>query len=298
MASVGELRFLWERGILEQRLCGCGRPFLECPTWSAILLEAFPDTDLPALARRMVDLQQAGIRARRLPQVIRRSSRDQLQRTMSEYLGNLSRLYAVTAAHLGGGVVVDSSKLPAYGAMLEMLPGVDVRVVHLIRDPRATAYSWLRKKALTDRAGTAFMQQQGPVKASGALGPVEPRGRAALAPILAVPAGPLRVVRAGAARRRGADPRPRRPRRRCDAVRLGAGGGADPEPHGGGQSQQVLDGTRRDPRRRRVGHGHAPVGPAPRDRGDLAAAAQVRLSGTPGAVAGSACASSSGSTPR
>jgi len=166
IASVGELRFLWERGILEQRLCGCGRPFLECPTWGAILLEAFPDTDLTALARRMVDLQQAGIRARRLPQVIRRSSRDRLRRTMSEYLENLSRLYAVTAAHLGGGVVVDSSKLPAYGAMLEMLPGADVRVVHLIRDPRATAYSWLRKKALTDRAGTAFMQQQGPVKAS------------------------------------------------------------------------------------------------------------------------------------
>ena len=166
MASVGELRFLWERGILEQRLCGCGRPFMECPTWSAILLEAFPDVDLPALARRMVDLQQAGIRARRLPQVIRPSSRNHLQRIMSEYLGNLSRLYAVTAAHLGGGVVVDSSKLPAYGAMLEMLPGVDVRVVHLVRDPRATAYSWLRKKVLTDRAGMAFMQQQGPVKAS------------------------------------------------------------------------------------------------------------------------------------
>ena len=166
LASVGELRFLWERGILEQRLCGCGRPFLECPMWSAILREAFPDADLPALARRMMELQQAGIRARRLPQLLRRRSRERLRRTMSEYLGNLSRLYAATAEHLGGGVVVDSSKLPGYGAMLEMLPGADVRVVHLIRDPRATAFSWLRKKALTDHAGTAFMQQQGPVKAS------------------------------------------------------------------------------------------------------------------------------------
>jgi hypothetical protein len=85
---------------------------------------------------------------------------------MSEYLGNLSRLYAATGAHLHGSVLVDSSKLPAYGALLDMLPHVELRIVHLIRDPRATAYSWLRKKALPDRAGTAFMQQQGPVKAS------------------------------------------------------------------------------------------------------------------------------------
>jgi hypothetical protein len=166
VASVGELRFLWERGILEGRLCGCGRPFLECPQWTAILGAAFPGADLPVLARRMVELQQDGTRARRLPRLLRRHTRDLLQHSMSEYLGNLSRLYAATASHLGTPVLVDSSKLPPYGALLDMLPGVEVRVVHLIRDPRATAYSWLRKKRLLDRAGTAFMQRQGPVKAS------------------------------------------------------------------------------------------------------------------------------------
>jgi hypothetical protein len=165
-ASVGELRFLWERGILEGRLCGCGRPFLECPVWNPILREAFPDSDLRELARRMVELQREGTRARHLPKLLRRRSREHLQRSMSEYLGNLSRLYEVTHRQLGGPVLIDSSKLPPYGAMLDMLPGVEVRVVHLIRDPRATAYSWLRKKALPDLAGTAFMQRQGPVKAS------------------------------------------------------------------------------------------------------------------------------------
>jgi hypothetical protein len=166
VASVGELRFLWERGILEGRLCGCGRPFLECPQWTAILGAAFPGADLPTLARRMVELQQDGTRARRLPKLLRRRTRDRLQHSMSEYLRNLSRLYSATASHLGSHVLVDSSKLPPYGAMLDMLPGVELRVVHLIRDPRATAYSWLRKKRLPDRAGTAFMQRQGPVKAS------------------------------------------------------------------------------------------------------------------------------------
>jgi hypothetical protein len=166
VASVGELRFIWERGILHERLCGCGRPFRECPQWTPILAAAFPGTDLEALARRMVELQQHGTRARQLPKLLRRRARDRLQRRMSEYLENLSKLYAATQTHLGCAVLVDSSKLPPYGALLQMLPGVEVRVVHLIRDPRATAYSWLRKKALPDRGGAAFMQQQGPVKAS------------------------------------------------------------------------------------------------------------------------------------
>jgi hypothetical protein len=167
VASVGELRFVWERGILEERLCGCGRPFRACPEWSAVLATAFPGADLEALATRMVELQQAGIRARRLPKLLRARSRERLRRHMAEYLGNLEALYTATRDHFGCHVLVDSSKLPSYGSLLEMVPAIDLRVVHLIRDPRATAYSWLRKKALTDRAGTAFMQRQGPVKASG-----------------------------------------------------------------------------------------------------------------------------------
>jgi hypothetical protein len=166
IASVGELRFVWERGLLEGRLCGCGRTFRACPEWSAILASAFPGADLDALARRMVELQQMGIRARRLPKLLRHRSRERLRRRMSEYLGNLEALYAAICDHFGCRVLVDSSKLPPYGAMLEMLPQIDLRVVHLIRDPRATAYSWLRKKALPDRAGTAFMMRQGPVKAA------------------------------------------------------------------------------------------------------------------------------------
>jgi hypothetical protein len=43
-------------------------------------------------------------------------------------------------------VIVDSSKFPAYGYLLSKVPTIDLYVVHLVRDPRAVAYSWLRKK--------------------------------------------------------------------------------------------------------------------------------------------------------
>jgi len=35
--SVGELRYIWDRNLIENRLCGCGVPLEECPIWSQIL---------------------------------------------------------------------------------------------------------------------------------------------------------------------------------------------------------------------------------------------------------------------
>ena len=31
--ALGEVSYLWERGFLENRLCGCGKPFNECSFW-------------------------------------------------------------------------------------------------------------------------------------------------------------------------------------------------------------------------------------------------------------------------
>src|SRR5262249_22835056 len=59
----------------------------------------------------------------------------------------------------------DSSKLPTYGELLRRVPGVDLSVVHLVRDPRATAYSWSRAKPLPARDGSV-MQRQTPLKSA------------------------------------------------------------------------------------------------------------------------------------
>ncbi len=46
----------------------------------------------------------------------------------------------------GARTFVDSSKAPAYARQLGELPGVDLYVLNLVRDPRAVACSWYRKK--------------------------------------------------------------------------------------------------------------------------------------------------------
>jgi hypothetical protein len=69
----------------------------------------------------------------------------------------LLRLYRTLADHVGGAVILDSSKLPPYGLLLAQQPGVELFVLHVVRDSRATAFSWQRTKATRDREGTTYM---------------------------------------------------------------------------------------------------------------------------------------------
>jgi sulfotransferase family protein len=156
--SVGEVRFLWERGMVEDRRCGCGEPFSSCPFWQAVLARAFPEGTDPI---RMRSLLERGTRARRIPSLVGRTRRRRFViRELEELPQALASLYGAIAEVSGARVIVDSSKLPTYGAVLGEVPGIDLRVVHLIRDPRATAFSWLRNKALPDRPGTQMQRQR------------------------------------------------------------------------------------------------------------------------------------------
>ena len=53
---------------------------------------------------------------------------------------------------------IHSSKLPGYGVLVRDTPGFEFYVVHVVRDPRAVAYSWMRTK-LQER--DFYMQRRG-----------------------------------------------------------------------------------------------------------------------------------------
>jgi len=38
---VGELRYIFDRGLIQNRLCGCSAPFRRCSVWNEVLLQAF-----------------------------------------------------------------------------------------------------------------------------------------------------------------------------------------------------------------------------------------------------------------
>jgi len=52
----------------------------------------------------------------------------------------------------GARVIVDSSKIPTYAMLLRGLPGVDLRVLHLVRDSRGVVFSWQKRVRRTDGA--------------------------------------------------------------------------------------------------------------------------------------------------
>lgn len=157
--SAGEIRFLWERGVLADRLCGCGEPFSRCETWEKVLGAAFPDN--PPGAGRMRDDVVAAARMRRLPAILGAAGTGGAA-VDPDLLAVLGRLYVALAETTQSSVIVDSSKLPSYAWLLSQVPEIDLRVVHLVRDPRAAAWSWLRKKDLPDDAPRTHMERISP----------------------------------------------------------------------------------------------------------------------------------------
>jgi len=159
--SGGELNFIWRHNVIENRLCGCGRPFRECPVWTKVMDEAFGGMD-GVDPREMMRLQNVGTRTRHilmmLTEVGRRSLAERLEKLQISY----GRLYDAIGTVTGSRIVVDSSKEPAHGFAMSMVPGVDLYALHLIRDPRAAAYSWLKKKPQPDTDTREFMHRKSP----------------------------------------------------------------------------------------------------------------------------------------
>src|SRR6266705_3371373 len=69
--ALGEVREIWQSGLRENRLCGCGASFRECPFWTRVGAEAFGGWDRLPLAE-VLKLWRAYDRPWALPRLFRR----------------------------------------------------------------------------------------------------------------------------------------------------------------------------------------------------------------------------------
>jgi len=161
--AAGELTQLWKTALIEDRPCSCGEPFHACPTWRAIFQAGFggmDQLDAPRLlaAKNLINSKNpilhvwyTGLittaRRRRHPELL----------NLADTLG---RLFQAISAATGARVIVDASKRPAYGWFLSTLPSVDFYVLHLVRDPRAIAFS--RRRGKIDPGNNQKMRDFGP----------------------------------------------------------------------------------------------------------------------------------------
>lgn len=183
--AVGETVHLWERGVRNGERCGCGLAFDQCPHWREVGRQAFgrwADVDLD----RVIGLRWSVDRSRRLPAILRAHRTGRPDPDQLVYLDHLRTVLLAAAAVACAGaltvapggtapgsgtggpvrddvVLLESSKHLSTAALLSLDPALDVRLLHLVRDPRGVAYSWTKEVARPE-AGDELMPRYSPAR--------------------------------------------------------------------------------------------------------------------------------------
>jgi hypothetical protein len=162
---AGELVHLWQRGVADNERCGCGVAFGACEFWSAVGEAAFGGWSSIDVAR-IAALRASVDRTRFIPKLTRRSVPARLEADLREYTSYYQRLYGAIAQVSGCRTVVDSSKHASLAFCLSRSDSLDLRVVHVIRDPRAVAYSWTTRVQRPEDPGGSYMTRYSPLRAA------------------------------------------------------------------------------------------------------------------------------------
>ncbi|MBC7791198.1 MAG: sulfotransferase [Anaerolineae bacterium] len=151
--NVGEIRRIFDGHISErdrqlgnEGICACGEPFGKCPAWGAVFKEAFGGMNGLDWEKLSAACRKFSMHKRLILPTMRRTAFPWEGKEFEQFLAELDKLYAAIPKATGSRVIVDASKWPMYGSMLARLPSVELYILHLIRDPRAVAYSFTRTK--------------------------------------------------------------------------------------------------------------------------------------------------------
>jgi hypothetical protein len=151
--SLGEVVHLWERGLRDNQRCGCGQTFHDCSFWRDVGDAAFGGWDR-VNAEDAIRLKAAVDRNRFVPRLLAPRMSAAHRSELLEYTGLYASVYRAALQVTGAEVVLDSSKHVSLASCLRHDPGLDLRLVHAVRDSRGTTYSWSKQVArpeITDR---------------------------------------------------------------------------------------------------------------------------------------------------
>lgn len=162
--AIGELNRLWEFGLREQADCGCGRQLLACPTWWTILEDVYGSVDAAVDAAHRNEERERSLHTKALSRTMG-STWPTFLDEVGELAAQVERIYASIRRVTGARLVVDASKHPLFAAVVRSRPGVDFRLLHIVRDPRAAAFSWKTPKA-TLADGQGAMWEAGAVRST------------------------------------------------------------------------------------------------------------------------------------
>ena len=152
--NVGELFYLWDRGLAEGWLCSCGACVRECDLWAPVVAATKVSRDAEALT----EARDRYLRLRTIGRLARCGEAPPAD--LMALAEATERVIRAAAEQAGATTVIDASKRASAALLLHRYTSLDVRVVHLVRDPRATVYSW--SKAKPNPADGGLMPRQPP----------------------------------------------------------------------------------------------------------------------------------------
>jgi hypothetical protein len=120
--------------------CGCGELFADCPFWPAVLDDAYGDRQ--EMIREHLRILGVGFVGHSVRSALAHSSpRYSLPAAFREIGSLVEPLYRSVAERTGSELIIDASKSGLWGLGVLAAPGIDLDVIHLVRDSRGFAFS-------------------------------------------------------------------------------------------------------------------------------------------------------------
>jgi hypothetical protein len=143
--NLGQLRHLW-RAYDSDAPCSCSESLKACSVYSRVISRSYAIAKTPEISQ-MQKLEKAFSRdARRQSDWANAGVRAGLQERHHDFLDKVEQVLNGLAEVAHASHFVDSSKTPEMALAFSLLPNVELYLLNLVRDPRAVACSWHKRK--------------------------------------------------------------------------------------------------------------------------------------------------------
>ncbi len=144
--NIGQARDIWA-GWAEDLICTCGAPLQGCALWGAVRRAAFGDWQAQDFRAAETRMRAFVSDADAVDDWADTAALQQLATTHAAFLEDLRRYLRATLDVSGARLLVDSSKTPEIALAVWLAGETDVFVLNMMRDPRAVACSWAKRKS-------------------------------------------------------------------------------------------------------------------------------------------------------